>query len=64
MPCTDVVTSVADKYLYYQRCTELAQFDSIIIGAGHNGLVCAAYLAQSGQRVLSNQTKTPGKSSK
>ena len=27
-------------------------YDSIIIGAGHNGLVCAAYLAQSGQRVL------------
>jgi phytoene dehydrogenase-like protein len=30
----------------------LASYDSIIIGAGHNGLVCAAYLAQSGQRVL------------
>jgi phytoene dehydrogenase-like protein len=30
----------------------LARYDSIIIGAGHNGLVCAAYLAQSGQRVL------------
>ena len=30
----------------------LAHYDSIIIGAGHNGLVCAAYLAQSGQRVL------------
>jgi phytoene dehydrogenase-like protein len=30
----------------------LDQFDSIIIGAGHNGLVCAAYLAKSGQRVL------------
>lgn len=28
------------------------RFDSIIIGAGHNGLVCAAYLAQAGQRVL------------
>ncbi len=28
------------------------QYDSIVIGAGHNGLVCAAYLAQSGQRVL------------
>ena len=27
-------------------------YDSIIIGAGHNGLVCAAYLAKSGQRVL------------
>ena len=27
-------------------------YDSIVIGAGHNGLVCAAYLAQHGQRVL------------
>lgn len=32
--------------------TRLDRFDSIIIGAGHNGLVCAAYLARSGQRVL------------
>ena len=30
----------------------MSRYDSIIIGAGHNGLVCAAYLAQSGQRVL------------
>jgi phytoene dehydrogenase-like protein len=30
----------------------LGQYDSIIIGAGHNGLICAAYLAKSGQRVL------------
>jgi len=30
----------------------LARYDSIIIGAGHNGLVCAAYLARSGQSVL------------
>lgn len=30
----------------------MQSYDSIIIGAGHNGLVCAAYLAQSGQRVL------------
>ena len=28
------------------------RYDSIVVGAGHNGLVCAAYLAQSGQRVL------------
>jgi len=27
-------------------------YNSIIIGAGHNGLTCAAYLAKSGQRVL------------
>jgi phytoene dehydrogenase-like protein len=30
----------------------LERYDSIIVGAGHNGLVCAAYLARSGQRVL------------
>jgi phytoene dehydrogenase-like protein len=30
----------------------LDRYDSIIIGAGHNGLVCAVYLAQSGQNVL------------
>ncbi len=28
------------------------RYDSIIVGAGHNGLVCSAYLAQGGQRVL------------
>ena len=33
---------------------ELARraWDLIIVGAGHNGLECAAYLAQAGQRVL------------
>jgi phytoene dehydrogenase-like protein len=30
----------------------LDRYDSIIIGAGHNGLVCAAYLAKGGQRVV------------
>ncbi|MEX0824356.1 MAG: NAD(P)/FAD-dependent oxidoreductase [Woeseia sp.] len=30
----------------------MQSYHSIIIGAGHNGLVCAAYLAKSGQRVL------------
>jgi len=29
-----------------------SQFDSIVIGGGHNGLVCAAYLARAGKRVL------------
>jgi phytoene dehydrogenase-like protein len=28
------------------------RYDSIIIGAGHNGLVCGALLAEAGQRVL------------
>ncbi|MEH6605954.1 MAG: NAD(P)/FAD-dependent oxidoreductase [Pseudomonadales bacterium] len=27
-------------------------YDTIIIGAGHNGLICATYLAKKGQRVL------------
>lgn len=30
----------------------MSSFDTIIIGAGHNGLVCASYLAAAGQRVL------------
>lgn len=28
------------------------RYDVVIIGAGHNGLVCAAYLARAGRRVL------------
>ena len=30
----------------------MAQYDAIIIGAGHNGLVTAAYLARAGKKVL------------
>ena len=29
-----------------------SQFDVIIIGSGHNGLVAACYLAKAGKRVL------------
>ena len=29
-----------------------ARFDSIVVGGGHNGLTCAAYLARGGRRVL------------
>jgi phytoene dehydrogenase-like protein len=29
-----------------------ARYDCVIIGAGHNGLVCAAYLARAGRKVL------------
>ena len=28
------------------------RWDAVIVGAGHNGLVCAAYLARAGRRVL------------
>jgi phytoene dehydrogenase-like protein len=39
----------------------LDRYDSIIIGAGHNGLVCATYLAKSGQHVLVLEASTtPG----
>ena len=27
-------------------------WDAIVVGAGHNGLTCAAYLAKAGRRVL------------
>ncbi len=30
----------------------MKNYDAVIIGAGHNGLICAAYLARSGQQVL------------
>jgi beta-carotene ketolase (CrtO type) len=29
-----------------------ADYDAIVIGAGHNGLICAAYLARAGRRTL------------
>lgn len=28
-----------------------ASFDAVIVGGGHNGLVCGSYLARAGQRV-------------
>ena len=27
------------------------QYDGIIVGAGHNGLICAAYLAKAGLKI-------------
>ncbi|MGN6735738.1 MAG: NAD(P)-binding protein, partial [Candidatus Binatia bacterium] len=30
----------------------MANYDAIIIGAGHNGLVAAAYFARAGKKIL------------
>ena len=30
----------------------MANYDAIIIGAGHNGLVAGAYLARAGKKIL------------
>ena len=30
----------------------MSHYDAIIVGGGHNGLICAAYLARAGRKVL------------
>ena len=30
----------------------MSHYDAVVIGAGHNGLVSAAYLAKAGKKVL------------
>ncbi len=43
----------------------MAQFDGVVIGAGHNGLVCVAYLARAGLKVavLDSESEIGGGSS-
>ena len=30
----------------------MTDYDAVIIGAGHNGLVCAGYLGKAGKKVF------------
>src|SRR6056297_2837886 len=47
--CRPLVSNACDSF---GTPTGVDRYDSIIIGAGHNGLTCAAYLARAGQHVL------------
>ena len=40
------------------RAMQAKTWDAIIVGAGHNGLACAAYLARAGQKVLVLESRT------
>ena len=33
--------------------TRMSNYDAVVIGGGHNGLVCAAYLAKAGLSQMS-----------
>jgi phytoene dehydrogenase-like protein len=44
------VGSLAERDMVADRSSD--RVDALVIGAGHNGLVCAAYLAKAGMKVL------------
>ena len=45
----------------HHKAVTMAELDAVIIGAGHNGLTCAAYLAMAGLKVkLVERRKTVG----
>ncbi len=31
---------------------KILDYDGVVIGAGHNGMICGGYLGKSGQKVL------------
>ena len=31
---------------------KILEYDGVVIGAGHNGMICAAYLAKCGQKMM------------
>lgn len=45
-------TQEITKYAFLSKFTLMTNYDAIVIGAGHNGLTAAAYLAKAGKKVL------------
>ena len=31
---------------------KVLEYDGVVIGAGHNGMICAAYMAKCGQKIM------------
>jgi phytoene dehydrogenase-like protein len=43
---------VSDTFREFGKVSGTLKYDAIVIGGGHNGLTCAAYLARAGRKVL------------
>jgi len=43
---------VSDTLAEFGKVSDTVHYDAIVIGGGHNGLTCAAYLARAGRKVL------------
>jgi len=43
---------VSETFAEFGKVSDTLTYDAIVIGGGHNGLTCAAYLARAGRKVL------------
>lgn len=43
---------MSDTFAEFGKVSDTLTYDAIVIGGGHNGLTCAAYLARAGRKVL------------
>ena len=43
---------MSDTLADFGKVSDTVKYDAIVIGGGHNGLTCAAYLARAGRKVL------------